>query len=451
MTEPTQDDSVPSRWNSKFVPSSDDPYAAEFASKYSYSDDEFFMDNSRTKFESDFSVDAHPFDSTSDQDLQRPAYHQQHHLPNSHSTGHHNLHGINGGGAINQPPDDESDDGRPPQRTGGQQRKKAPPAVSEKPQAYTSGRTGHHYSRSIRPRLHNRNYQQHSSENLSTVSGVSTAYSHPFIQEFHDDVQKATTAAPDATPMTNSLFHTSSKVPSPLSVKSSAQFSRESTNTPLNRSTDSAPQSPSYLAPTISSSPLQALYSPSATGTTSTAIYDVPRKASNKPASSAAMATAIYDMPRPSTSSPQHNVGHGTTPLPPNPSSPQPISSLHMNKPQDTNHSPFHSKSHDRSTPNYSSHEQQHYDVPKPLTEQNRPSAATVVTEHATTTTRSPTAANTTTHLYNYHGLPTKPPAPRSYSRGRPDAIGYPADRGFRGQVSRPAHTQRVQRQQTEL
>ena len=64
---------------------------------------------------------------------------------------------------------------------------------------------------------------------------------------------------------------------------------------------------------------------------------------------------------------------------------------------------------------------------------------------------RSLTVGYTTTYLYNYLGLPTKPPAPRSYSRGRQDTIGYPADRGFRGQVSRPAHTWRVQSQQTEL
>jgi afadin len=422
MTEPTQDDLVPSRWSSKFVPSSDDPYAAEFSSKFSYSDDEFFMDNTRMKFESGSPIDAHPFNSTSERDVRRPMYHQPPHLPNSHATGHHNLHVINGGGAINQPPDEEIDDSGPLQWAGGHHKKRGPPPVSEKPQNYTGGRTGHHYSRSNRPRMHNRNHQLHSSENLSTVSGVSAASSHTTNQEFlKDDIQKT----------------------------SSAQFTRESTKPSLNRTADPAPQSPSYLASVTPSSPPQPPYSPSSPSNTSAAVYDIPRKASNKPAPSTAIPTAIYDMPRPSSSSPQHKVNHGNPPLPPNSSSPQPISSLYGSKPQDISRSPFHSKSHDRPTPNYSPHEQQHYDVPKPLSEQNRPSAATLPAEHATT--RPPTAANTTTHLYNYHGLPTKPSAPRSYSRGRQDAVGYPADRGFRGQVSRPTHSQRVQRQQTEL
>jgi hypothetical protein len=115
-------------------------------------------------------------------------------------------------------------------------------------------------------------------------------------------------------------------------------------------------------------------------------------------------------------------------------------------------HSPFHnpSKSHDR--PSYTtaqSHHDQHYDVPKPPQVGVLPSE---LIRHPPTLHSSDrdlarqTASNMAAHPYQYHGLPTKPIAPRSYSRGRQD---YGGDRGGRGQNSRPP--QRVQRQQTEL
>ena len=445
MTEPTQDEPVPSRWTSKYVPNSTDQYAAEFLSKYSYSDDEFFMDDRRTKLEPEIPIDTHPFNSTSEKDLQRSPHHLDHlstGLPvTTHTTGYHNHRGINGGSAVDHPLNKESEALRS-QQWGPRRNKPPPPPVSDKPQNYTSVRAGHHYSRSNRPRMHNRN-QPNSNDNMGSVSGVSIASSHTNA-DFLNSMTPAPT--PDVVPVTHSSSPTASKIPSPSS-KSPAQRTRETNNSPLSRITDqdSVPHSPSYLAPTPYSpygehpSP-HPPYSVPSTGTSSNGptVYDVPRKSRNKPLMWVS-AAAIYDQPKPIPSSPKHQTNHVTTPLPSTSSSPQP--SYGSNEP---NRSPYHAKPHEH-TNHFSSHDQ-HYDVPKPVQDQNRP---TIISSDRDIARQ--TATNAAAHPYQYHGLPTKPPAPRSYSRGRLEALGYPADRGFRGQVTRPMHPQRVQRQQTEL
>ena len=446
MTEPTQEDPIPaSSWVSKY---SDDPYAAEFA-KYSYSDDEFFMDSRRMRFEEAPLGAHHPYEPTSERDVPRSPYPIDPHspmLPNGHAPIFYTHPGINCAGApIDHPPDEERDSVTVRPQWGDAQRKTTrlpPPPVSEKPQTSTSGRTGHHYSRSNRPRLHGRHQQLYLNDNVSTVSGVSTTSSYTANSDFlnGDDSKPrpSNVPAPDIIPGTHPFYPSSSKVASPTFMKHLAQPMADYT---------SAAHSPSYPAQTSHSpyrenplpsspAPQQHLYSvPTTTSSpTNTAVYDIPRKTLNNPATT----TAIYDQPRPATSSPQnHTTSNTTSPQPPSSSS----SSSSYNAPYDSNkRSPFH-KPQERITFGHNSHEQ-HYDVPKPQAlEQVRPLSDRDVARQ--------TMTNTSPHPYQYHGLPTKPPAPRSYSRGRQDAMGHSS--GFRGQVSRPTHPQRVQRQQTEL
>ena len=423
MTEMTQDDPVPSRnWAKKYVPNSDDPYAYEF-SKYSYSDDEFFMDNRMKRDAPDVPVDARQFESSSERDVQRSPYDS--HSPrllNGHSPSYRS-HENNDGFAVlvDQLPDDEKDGGRsrPPQRRG---RRSPPPPLSEKPLNYTSGRTGHHYSRSNRPRMHNRHQSQYVNDNLSTASGTTTAVSTP-------DVVPA---------FSPSSF---SKVPSPGSIKPLQQMAGMTGHVP-------APQSLSYQAPSSYSPYREPLLPPSTThtlysvpsSTSSALVYDVPRKGATKPTA------AIYDHPRP-TPSPQNHV------TPSNPTSPQPpssSSSSSYNPPVDSHahaRSPlYNAKPHEQS---YNSHEQQQqlYDVPKPQASEPSRATSAMTSSAADRDVSRHTAPNTSSHPYQYHGLSTKLPAPRSYSRGRQEVAGYGSDKGFKGQGSRP----RVQRQQTEL
>lgn len=429
MTEPTQDEAVAARWNSKYVTESDDPYADEFSSKFSYSDYEFFMDNRRTKLEPEIPVDAHPFNSTSENDLQRPSYpHSSTRSPNGHINSYHNHHRLNGGGAIDD--EEDSEDGRVQQF--GQRRKIPPPPASEKLQNYASGRIDHHYSRSNRPRLHNRNHM-HTSDNMSTVSGVSLASSRAHTDFLTSDTFKPSVSniAPDLVPGDSSFTATRNISPP---MKLPAQLT---TDSPPSRSLDHvlAPHSPSSVAPT--SYPLyrehpspQPVYS---TPTNNSAVYDVPRK--SKPNA----VPAIYDQPRPTPSSPKQSVNHVPTS---NSTSPQPSHTK-----TDLKHTSYHSKPQEwTNSTHFNSHEQ-HYDIPKPVSEQNRSTITSTDRDIA-----RQTATNTSVSPYQYHGLPTKPPPPRSYSRGRhQDSLGYSGDRGFRGQMTRPSHPQRVQRQQTEL
>ena len=434
MTEPTQDDvPIPTGgWGSRYVANSDDPYAGEYASKYTYSDDEFFMDD-RSGFKSEVPIDAHyPFNISSEREVPYRPDHQSPQLLNGHvPSGYHN-----GGGAfVDTPSGDE--EFRPPHWAGGQQqsKKRQPlPHMSEKHHSYNSGRTDHHYSRSNRPRLHHRNQQpSHTSDNLST--GLSTS-----------------------SPNQNgeNLKCKPSKISSPTSTKFPAEAGHHLTSAPHPHSPGLGPPSPSSYSPfrdhpTLPPSTTQHIYSvPNTSSGTSSpaAVYDVPRKGNGKSATSSP-APAVYDHPRPSTSSPPHMLSHTA---PSSPSSLPPPSTT-AGSPHDLiPHSPFHNppKSHDR--PSYTtaqSHHDQHYDVPKPPQVGVLPSE---LIRHPPTLHSSDrdlarqTASNMAAHPYQYHGLPTKPIAPRSYSRGRQD---YGGDRGGRGQNSRPP--QRVQRQQTEL
>ena len=433
MTEPTQDD-VPiptSGWGSKYVANSDDPYAGEYASKYTYSDDEFFMDDRRV-----FKPEVPHFHIGGEREVQRSPYHHDRQSPrllNGHVV--HGYHENGGGAFVDNPSGDE--EFRAPHWEGlhpHSKKKLPPPPLLDRPQNYTSGRTDHHYSRSNRPRLHHRNQASHMSDNLSTVSGISTSSSY-FTNQNGDHFKP-----------------TSSKLSSPTSAKFSVD-GHHLASTPHPHSPGLGPPSPSYSPfrdhPHLPPSTAQHIYSVPNTSSgpsSPAAIYDVPGKGSGKSKTSSP-APAIYDHPRPSTSSPPHVQNH-VAPLSP---SSLPPSSTTAASPHDPNpHSPFHypSKPHDR--PHYTTaptHEQ-HYDTPKPQTGPYVPELVqlppTLLSSDRDLARQ--TASNMAAHPYQYHGLPTKPMGPRSYSRGRQD---YGADRGARGQNPRPP--QRVQRQQTEL
>ena len=438
MTEPTQDDSViASNWAHKYVGNSDDPYAAEFASKYSYSDDEFFMDNRRMNYEPDI-PHHHPF-AEYEREMERSSYHRDPDSPpllNGHGSSNYNHRGINSGGVplADEPLNDETDDIIPPplQWVDPQQRRKKlpPPPVSEKPQNYMSGRTGHHYSRSNRPRMH----KPYMNDNLSTVSGISMSSSHTTNSDFlnGDSFKPPPLSSSSNVPAaTISSFSPSSKISSPTSTKH-----------PMHHMTSNHTSYSPYREhpPPISSTPpiQHHLYAvPTSTSSITTGVvYDVPKKPLPKPVTSAS--TAIYDQPRPTLSSPQTNH---VLPVTSFSTSPQLPHSSYNGHHDSTNRTSYNTaQSHNLTTLNNYVHNEQHYDVPKPQAplEQNRSPLMSTDRDIA-----RQTATNVAAHPYQYHGLPTKPLAPRSYSRGRQD--------GVRGQMTRPIQPQRVQRQQTEL
>ena len=484
MTEPTQDDPIPAKWPSKYMTNSDDPYAPDFSSKYSYSDDEFFMGEEkprRARPGPQTPVETHPFASSSERDLLHGSSYLQEYHPSSsrptHTSGsnYHHMQGVsvNGVGAVDKPLNSNNEGGDINKHVyGGQRRpKQPPPPVHEKPQGYANGRTDHHYSRSNRPRMHSKN-PPYSTDNLSTVSGVTSVSSRTNNTDYLGSENFKTSSTPDVVPMANTF----SNVSSPSVIKPTAQPAGDRNRSPLNRVTDqtSAPHSPSFLpsSPAAPFSPFrehppppappqqqqqqqqqQHMYSVPTTASSnsnnnSAAVYDVPRKSPSKPAAPAAPGSlAVYDQPRPTSSPQRAPVSHVTAHLPS-----VSLQSSYGKQPE-SNRSPYHNKAqHDRGNPTPTtsaaamSHEQ-HYDVPKPISDQTR----TTVVSSEREVVRQP-QTNSSVHPYQYHGLPTKPPAPRSYSRGRQDTMGYTAaDRGFRGQIARPAPAQRVQRQQTEL
>ena len=431
MTEPTQDDlPIPTGgWGSKYVANSDDPYAGEYASKYTYSDDEFFMDDRRV-FKSEVPINAHyPYPGSD----RVSSYHRDHQSPRL-LNGHVPPSYHNGEGPFLE--HSSGDEEFRPQHWGGppqQSKKKHPlPSMSEKQQSYNSGRTDHHYSRSSRPRLHHRNQPPHTADNLSTASGSSS-----YVANQNGEYLKST----------------SSKISSPTSTKFSAEAGHHLMSAPHPHSPGLGPPSPSSYSPFRDHPPLpppttQHIYSVPNTSSgnlSPTAVYDIPRKSNGKSAASSP-APAIYDHPRPSTSSPLHMLNH-TAPSSPSSSLPPPSTITAVSPHDPIPHSPF-SKSHDRpSYPTAPSHDQ-HYDIPKPkvgsLPSEMVRQPPTLLSSDRDLARQ--TASNMAAHPYQYHGLPTKPMAPRSYSRGRQD---YGGDRGGRGQNSRPP--QRVQRQQTEL
>ena len=446
MTEPTQDEPpLPQPlppgggWASRYVANSDDPYAGEFASKYTYSDDEFFMDERRA-FKPEIPIDAHySYGAGSEREVQRSLHHHDRESPrllNGHiAPGYHHQHRMNGAeeGVLADKMADNREEFRHLPQWGGQlqQGKAKLPPVSEKPQSYTSGRTDHHYSRSNRPRLHNRNHL-HSADNVSTVSGVSSS-SHMTNQ--NGDSFKSIAPALD----TSSFSPSSSKVHSPTYVKGSALVEGLTAVMPPSHSPGLGPPSPLYSAFGEHPTPLsnrQHIYSvPSNTSGTvgpTGQVYDVPRKGAGKLTMSPP-APAIYDQPCSSPSSLPNHMAPASL-VTSSPGSHVPNS-----------HSPFHNlpKTHER--PNYGS--AQVYDVPKPQPIQDFIRPPTLVSSDRDLARQ--TASNMAAHPYQYHGLPTK--APRSYSRGRQDAIGFGGERGVRGQNIRPTRPQRVQRKQTEL
>ena len=451
MTEPTQDDVLPGGgWGGRYVANSDDPYAGEFASKYTYSDDEFFMDD-RRMYKPEIPIDArYPFSVGSEREVQRSAHRHDRESPRQLVNGHpgyHIQHGVNGngGGAFVNRGDDEGEEFRPPHWGGPPQqgkKKLPPPPVSEKPQNHGGGRTDHHYSRSSRPRLHNRS-QLYVPDNASTVSGVSTSSLHSSNQ--NGESFKTATAASDV--VASHTYSPSTKFPSPTSTKYSS-------HQPADNSSPAPPHSPGIGPPTsppyspfrehpLPPSTVQHVYSVPTTSSAPVSpagqLYDVPRKGNGKHMTSPA--PAIYDQPRPTTSPqiPNH------VPMPASPTSlpPHQPPSTSSPGPHDP-HSPFHNR------PNYTpSPHGQLYDVLKPQALQDVVRPPTLISSDRDLARQ--TASNMAAHPYQYHGLPTKPMAPRSYSRGRQDAMGFGGDRGVRGQIVRPPHPQRVQRKQTEL
>lgn len=472
MTEPTQDD-IPMAtggWGSRYVANSDDPYAGEYASKYTYSDDEFFLDDRRV-FKPEVPIDAHyPLHVATTEREEEEGYHHGPHSPwlppNGHGVTAYHDENTTGGVFTDRGTGDGTGEIRPP-HWGGQsvhQTKKRHPQTEK----YTSGRTDHHYSRSNRPRLHHRhNHPHNATDDLSAISGVSTSSSSFVANGGHF---KTTAAASDIVSTTSSFSPSSSKIPSPTVMKISTNGRSRH-----RRSSPAAPHSPGLLPPSSPSSyspfrehpPSSVHYSVpnTSSGMSSPAVYDIPRKTNGKTVTtpSSPSSPAVYDSPRPSTSSPPR-PSHPLLSPSSLPASSATTSHTSSPGPRDSNpHSPF-SKSHNRS--NYNLHsgpdqQQQHhqhqqpqiYDVPKPqptsvVHDMFRPSPPTLLSSDRDLARQ--TASNMTAHPYQYHGLPTKPMAPRSYSRGRLDGLGYGGgDRGARGSNFRP--NQRVQRQQTEL
>ena len=419
MTEPTQDDPVPMKWPDKYganhnIP--DNPYAAELQPKFSFSDDEFYMDDERPRRMRDEpmrTMEAPPLKSVSEKEQQSVPYlqdYQMSRLPNGHS--HHYYHqGVGAGNVLDQVVKEGYEAGKQLHR-GQVWSKQAAPHHRDKPPHHTSGRIDHHYSRSNRPR-HTRS-TPYGADNTSTVSGVSATTARNNTDYPNSDGLKVPDVVPMSTAYSPSTIHTSSP---PLVA---GHPTGERNASPLNRVMEqTAPHSPSSIPP-----PQQSAYFPFREHPPQHSVYAVPTSSGplhydvpKKPSVKAVAPVAIYDQPRP-TLSPQQTSNHAA------PQSPQ------SSYPPDSNRSPYHKMS-DRGGV------QQHYDVPKLALDQNR----TVEREMR----QAP--SNPSPYPHQYHGLPTKPSG-RSYSRGRQDAMGY-SDRGFRGQHSRQA--QRVQRQQTEL
>ena len=423
MTEPTQDDPIPVKWPNpgKVAPNmADDPYGSELQSKFSYSDDEFLIDKERMmRLREEFLQPVghpQPFNA---KNLASSPFQQQEHQPSRVVLNSSHYQQPVSVTKADHTSNDATESSRPQYRGQGGPPKQPAPHPPERP---SSGRTNHHYSRSNRPRPHTRNHN-HSSETSSAVSVATSSTSRANAHFTTVDTVKATDA-PDVVP-------TFSASPPLISVQLTGSGSKQAMKRAPEQmsvfpSSTSRPYSPYRDHP-----PQYAV--PSASGGV---MYDIPKKATTKPPVVAPL--LVYDQPRSTSSSLQHTSNHisPTSPHPQQPSCPPP--------PEMNRSSPFHNLHHERSN----LHKQlppplpslpQHYDMPKPI-------ADSPIKPVERELRQAPPSSSS--HPYQYHGLPTKPTA-HSYSRGRQDGLVH-ADRGYRGHAAtRP--TQRIQRQQTEL
>ena len=504
MTEPTQDELIPMKWPGPLkYAAAEDPYGTEIQSKFSFSDDEFFMDEEQSRRQQndyDQPTNASSVKGLPEKDLPSVSYHHNYPpsmlptgLPSSYGRQYYQ-HGTTKESAHAQDlalvDENEVEKASYREQSWGKQ-SAIHHQEKEKPQPHSSGRTDHHYSRSSRSRGHSRN-TTHSTDNGSTINSTvasTTATSTRTNLEFLSGDSFKVSPTPDVVPM--SATYSPTTVPTSSSPLASRHPTTERGSSPHSRTTDQpSTHSPSFPLPpphSLNYNPFREhppphphphqMYAPSAAAAP-TSFYDIPKKSSTKLLVSAAT-TTVYDQPRPSTSPPLP-VHHA----PQSPLAPYAV---------DANHSPYHKvpervgieqQQHQHQQQHQQQYQQQHHQQhpqqqyqqqnqqqhqqqyqqqnqqqqqqqQQPQLQQHHqgqqhydvPKPASEKSRVGDREMRQG-PLNPSPYPHQYHGLPTKPSGGRSYSRVRRDGIGY-TDRAVRGQVPKPA--QRVQRQQTEL
>ena len=189
MTEPTQDDLIPMKWPGPLKYTAEDPYVTEIQSKFSFSDDEFFMDEEQSRRpQNDYNqpMNTSHVKGLPEKDLPSVSYHQNYHpsilatgLPSSYGR-HYHQHGTKKESVHAQDLAlaDESDVEKASYREQSWGKQSAIyHQEKEKQQPHSSGCTDHHYSRSNRPRGQSRN-TAYSTDNGSTINNTATTSYH---------------------------------------------------------------------------------------------------------------------------------------------------------------------------------------------------------------------------------------------------------------------------------